>query len=53
VEVIEPRISVLSAPTPLNGIMTRQSRTNTYQLAADGQRVANFYTKVLHDFCDP
>jgi len=32
----------------LNGLITRRPRTNTYQLTADGQRVAIFYTKV-HD----
>ena len=32
----------------LNGLIERQPRTNTYQLTADGQRVAIFYTKV-HD----
>ena len=32
----------------LNGLIERQRRTNTYQLTADGQRVAIFYTKV-HD----
>ena len=32
----------------LNGLITRRPRTNTYQLSADGQRVAIFYTKV-HD----
>jgi hypothetical protein len=32
----------------LNGLIKRQPRTNTYQLTADGQRVAIFYTKV-HD----
>ena len=30
------------------GLITRRARTNTYQLTADGQRVAIFYTKV-HD----
>ena len=32
----------------LNGLIQRRSGTNTYQLTADGQRVAVFYTKV-HD----
>ena len=32
----------------LNGLIERQPGTNTYQLTADGQRVAIFYTKV-HD----
>ena len=32
----------------LNGLIERQPHTNTYQLSADGQRVAIFYTKV-HD----
>jgi hypothetical protein len=32
----------------LNGLIERISGTNTYQLTADGQRVAIFYTKV-HD----
>jgi hypothetical protein len=32
----------------LNGLIARQPRTNTYQLTADGQRVAIFYTKI-HD----
>ena len=32
----------------LNGLIERRSRTNTYKLTADGQRVTIFYTKV-HD----
>jgi predicted MarR family transcription regulator len=32
----------------LNGLIERRPRSNTYQLTADGQRVAIFYTKV-HD----
>lgn len=32
----------------LNGLIQRRAGTNTYQLTADGQRVAIFYTKV-HD----
>jgi predicted MarR family transcription regulator len=32
----------------LNGLIQRRPHTSTYQLTADGQRVAIFYTKV-HD----
>ena len=32
----------------LNGLIQRHPGSNTYQLTADGQRVAIFYTKV-HD----
>lgn len=32
----------------LNGLIERRPHTNTYQLTADGQRIAIFYTKV-HD----
>ena len=37
----------------LNGLIERQPRTNTYQLTADGQRVAIFYTKVHHRLLRP
>jgi predicted MarR family transcription regulator len=32
----------------LNGLIQRRPHTNTYDLTADGQRVAIFYTKI-HD----
>ena len=37
----------------LNGLIERRPRSNTYQLTADGQRVAIFYTKVHNRLLRP
>jgi hypothetical protein len=37
----------------LNGLIARRPGTNTYDLTADGQRVAIFYTKVYHRLLRP
>jgi len=37
----------------LNGLIERRPGTNTYDLTADGQRVAIFYTKVHHRLLRP
>ncbi len=36
-----------------NGLIQRRPHTNTYQLTADGQRVAIFYTKVYNRLLRP
>lgn len=36
-----------------NGLIHRQPGTNTYQLTADGQRIAVFYTKVHNRLLRP
>jgi hypothetical protein len=37
----------------LNGLIARRPGTNTYDLTADGPRVAIFYTKVYHRLLRP